>query len=53
MQTSRCPECGSQIGGQHHQLLASNQHAGEFDDSRHAAWSEGANIQNFDLDNLM
>ena len=52
MQTSKCPECGEKIGGHNHELLASNQHAGEFDDSRHAAWSEGANMQNFDLENL-
>ena len=53
MQSSRCPECGSQIGGRHHQLLASNQHAGEFDNSRHSAWSEGANMQNFDFENIL
>ena len=49
MQISKCPECSSQIGGHNHQLLSSNQHASEFDDSRHAAWSEGANMLNFDL----
>lgn len=52
MQTSKCPECGAGIGGRNHQLLANNQHAGEFDESMHAAWSEGANLHNFDLDNL-
>ena len=52
MQTSKCPECGETIGGRNHQLLGSNQHAREFDQSSHAAWSEGANLQNFDLDDL-
>jgi hypothetical protein len=53
MQTSQCQECGEKIGGRNHQLLATNQHAGEFDNSGHAAWSEGANMLNFNLDNLM
>ena len=52
MQTSQCPECGAKIGGRNHQLLATNQHAGEFDNSGHAAWSEGANMLNFNLENL-
>ena len=53
MVTSKCPECGLQIGGHNHQLLATNQHAREFDSSVHPAWSEGANMQNFDLGNLL
>ena len=53
MQTSQCPECGAKIGGRNHQLLATNQHAGEFDNSGHAAWSERANMLNFNLDNLI
>ena len=53
MQTSKCPGCGAKIGGHIHELLATNQHTGEFDSSTHAAWSEGANIMNFNLDNLM
>ena len=53
MQTSKCPECGEMIGGHNHQLLGGNRHAGEFDQSSHPAWSAGANIQNFDLNNLL
>ena len=52
MQISTCPDCGAKIGGQSHQLLETNRHAREFDQSTHAAWSEGANLQNFDLQEL-
>ena len=46
MVTSKCPHCKVLIGGRCHQLLSDNVHAGEFDGSQHAAWSEGANILN-------
>ena len=52
VQESKCPECGSTIGGQSHALAAGNVHAGEMDGSRHAAWSEGANMDNFDPQEL-
>ncbi len=48
METSKCPECSAVIGGQSHTLASGNQHAGEFDDSSHAAWSEGANLANYE-----
>ena len=48
MVRSRCPECGATIGGSNHQLHSDNVHDGEFDNSRHAAWSEMANLHNFD-----
>ena len=48
MVRSRCPECGATIGGSNHQLHSDNVHAGEFDNSRQAAWSEMANLHNFD-----
>ena len=47
-QESKCPECGAVIGGTGHTLAAGNVHAGEMDNTRHAAWSEGANLANFD-----
>ena len=50
MQESRCPECNATIGGTNHSLAQGNAHAGDFDGSRHAAWSEGANLANFDPD---
>ena len=53
MEESRCPECNSTIGGRSHRLHSSNAHAGDFDGSRHAAWSTGADIGNFDLDPLL
>ena len=47
-QESKCPECGARIGGTGHRLVEGNVHAPEMDQSRHAAWSEGANLQNYD-----
>ena len=49
METGTCPECKAPIGGHRHQLLSDNAHAGEFDRSQHAAWSEGANMGNYQL----
>ncbi len=45
---SKCPDCGSEVGGQSHALAAGNRHAGEMDNSSYAAWSEAANMGNFD-----
>ena len=50
MQVSKCADCGVDIGGTNHNLLTSNSHAGNVDGSRHAAWSEGANMLNYRLD---
>ena len=47
-QRSRCPDCGSTIGGEHHRLAEGNRHAGEMDGSQYAAWSDAANIANLD-----
>ena len=52
MQKAKCPECGLVIGGQSHLLATGNQHAPEMDNSRHPAWSEAANLANFDLANI-
>ena len=52
-QESKCPECKAIIGGTNYRLATGNQHAGEFDDSRFAAYSEEANnMFNFDLGQL-
>ena len=48
MEKAKCPECGSIIGGTNHSLAAGNLHAGEMDGSRHPAWSDAANLANFD-----
>ena len=48
MQASKCPECGAVIGGGNHALAAGNAHAPEMDGSQHSAWSEAANLANFD-----
>lgn len=49
---SKCPECGAVIGGQQHRLADGNEHAPEMDGSHHAAWSEGANLANYDPNQL-
>ena len=51
-QVGKCPECGAAIGGEGHRLRSDNAHAGEIDNSTHAAWSEGANLANYDLQAL-
>ena len=53
MQTGKCIECGVKVGGSSHRLLADNEHAGEIDNTQHAAWSEGANLNNYDLRNIV
>ena len=47
-QLAKCPECKADIGGTHHRLVDGNVHAGEMDGSRHAAWSDAANLENYD-----
>ena len=48
MQKAKCPECKADIGGTSHQLATGNVHAGEMDNSRHSAWSDAANLANYD-----
>lgn len=51
-QVSRCYECGQSIGGTNHRLLSTNSLAGEMDGARYAAWSDAANLANYQLDDL-
>nr|XP_034329289.1 NFX1-type zinc finger-containing protein 1-like [Crassostrea gigas] len=44
---SRCPECNATIGGGSHQLRRDNQFAGEMDGAQFPAWSEQANLLNY------
>ena len=53
MEQGKCPDCNATIGGSSHQLTAGNVHAPEMDGSRHAAWSDAANLQNYDPANIM
>ncbi|XP_065913575.1 NFX1-type zinc finger-containing protein 1-like isoform X1 [Dysidea avara] len=53
MQVAKCPECNASIGGMRHQLTAGNQHAPEMDNSHHPAWSDAANLQNYDPADIM
>ena len=48
MQLAKCPECKADIGGTSHRLTSGNIHAPEMDNSHHAAWSEAANLENYD-----
>eukprot|EP00118_Oscarella_pearsei_P004516 m.19536 g.19536 ORF g.19536 m.19536 type:complete len:778 (+) comp27849_c0_seq1:4110-6443(+) len=52
-QEAKCPECGAKIGGQSHRLADGNAIAREMDGARHAAWSEAANLENFNLDDIV
>ncbi|KXJ12278.1 NFX1-type zinc finger-containing protein 1 [Exaiptasia diaphana] len=49
MQKSRCPDCNAEIGGTQHRLVEGNDVATEMDGARHAAWSEQANLENYEL----
>ena len=45
---SKCPDCKATIGGTSHRLRDDNRLAPEMDGARHAAFSEAANLHNFD-----
>ena len=45
---SKCPDCKATIGGTSHHLRDDNRLAPEMDGARHAAFSEAANLLNFD-----
>ena len=49
VEEGRCPECASTIGGRNHRLRDDNQLAGDVDGARYAAFSDMANVRNFDL----
>ena len=49
MQRSKCPECQADIGGTKHLLVSDNAVATEMDGSQYSAWSEQANLANYDL----
>ena len=53
MEESKCPECKATIGGTRHRLVETNSVATIMDGARHAAWSEQANLENYDLQNLL
>ncbi|XP_062853233.1 NFX1-type zinc finger-containing protein 1 [Trichomycterus rosablanca] len=48
MENGRCPECNTRIGGAQHLLAQGNSVATEMDGAQHAAWSDTANLLNFD-----
>ncbi|XP_033104281.1 NFX1-type zinc finger-containing protein 1-like [Anneissia japonica] len=47
-QESTCPECKEAIGGTQHRLTSGNEVASEMDGARYSAWSEQANLENYD-----
>ncbi|XP_028854674.1 NFX1-type zinc finger-containing protein 1 [Denticeps clupeoides] len=52
MESRKCPECNVTIGGANHQLAEGNRVASEMDGAQHAAWSNAANMQNYNLMDL-
>lgn len=52
MESRKCPDCSSTIGGASHRLASGNTVATEMDGSRHAAWSETNNLLNYDRFNF-
>lgn len=50
MVESKCNECGAKIGGSQHRLRTDNAHDGSMDGSQFAAWSDTANMRNYNLD---
>ena len=51
MEKSKCPECGAVIGGQNHTLADDNELASEMDGASYPAWSDQANMGNYQFDN--
>ncbi|KAJ3662954.1 hypothetical protein Zmor_007268 [Zophobas morio] len=49
MEEAVCPECKAKIGGRHHTLTAGNTVATEMDGARFGAWSDAANMANYEL----
>jgi len=49
MERSTCPECKAVIGGESHRLAEGNELAPEMDGARYSAWSEQANLNNYEL----
>ena len=47
---STCPECKSRIGGVGHKVRDDNTFAPEMDDAGHPAWSDQANMGNYQFD---
>ena len=50
MEQGRCPECSDVIGGQSHRLVEGNQLASFMDGAEHHAWSEQANMENYEFE---
>lgn len=53
MEEGTCPECKSKIGGTCHKLLENNTLAAEMDGAKFAAWSDQANMDNYELDDIL
>ena len=50
MEEAKCPDCDARIGGTNHTLLADNELAPEFDGAQYPAWSDTANMENYNFD---
>lgn len=51
-QIGKCNECGAQIGGSNHTLLADNSLAPEMDGAQFPAYSDAANMANYRFENV-
>ena len=49
-QEAKCPDCDARIGGANHTLRSDNSLAPEIDGAQHAAWSDQANMGNYQFD---
>jgi uncharacterized C2H2 Zn-finger protein len=47
MEEAKCPNCDARIGGANHTLRGDNRLAPEIDGARYAAWSDQANMANY------
>ena len=52
MERGVCPECQEVIGGGNHELAEGNEVAPEMDGAQYAAWSNQANLLNYDQEEL-
>ena len=50
MVEAKCPECDAIIGGANHTLRSDNSLAPEIDGAQYAAWSDQANMRNYQFD---
>lgn len=53
MEEAECPECSEKICGERHHLREDNTLASEMDGAKYSAWSEQANLQNYNINDMV